>query len=31
MADFRKTAVQWTSTGEMAVAASRLRDIAFPG
>jgi len=31
MADFRKNAVRWTSTGEMAFAATRLKDIAFPG
>jgi len=31
MAQFRKNAVRWTATGENAFAATRLRDIPYPG
>ncbi len=31
MAQFRRNAVRWTGTGEMAVAETRQRDIEFPG
>jgi TRAP-type mannitol/chloroaromatic compound transport system substrate-binding protein len=31
MAQFRRNAIRWTATGEMAVAETRQRDIEFPG